>query len=335
MKHKLGLLSLAAIILAVLTAVSVCVGSYPLSLSQIGSLLCGGLPGTMEYRVFWNLRLPRVLMGLLSGGALGVAGGIYQTIFSNDLASPDLTGVASGASFGAALAIVLGAGSGIQIMTGSFAMGLVSLAFVLLLARASGMERTGSFILSGLIVSSLADAGIMMLKFLADPEQELAAIEFWTMGSLAAVTAKKILPQMLVIGVPLVVLLCCNRQATILSLGEETARSMGLSPKRWRMIFLSLSTLMVAGVVSVTGVIAFVGLIAPHIAFMIHRRRNRSYFIHCGIWGSNILLAADIFARTCSKGAEMPLSIFTVLLSVPVLTGLLIRKKGVGDGVRP
>ena len=331
MRHRLRLLPMAVLLL-LLTAVSACVGSYPLSLHQIGQLLTGGLSETMEYRVFWQLRLPRVVMGLLSGFALGVAGGIYQTIFANDLASPDLTGVASGASLGAAAAIVLGAGGSVQIMTGAFAAGLATLAAVLLLARASGMERTGSFILAGLIVSSLADAGIMMLKYLADPEQELAAIEFWTMGSLAAVTAKKLLPQLLTIGVPLILLLCCGRQALILSLGEETARSMGLSPRRWRCIFLGLSTLRVAGVVSVTGVIAFVGLIAPHIAFMAHRRRNAGYFWCCGVWGGNIILAADLLARTCGGGGEMPLSIFTVLLSVPVLTALLIRKNGGGHG---
>ena len=316
-------------IAVVLTAIcSICIGSYSLSLEQILQILSGELQDTMESRIFWQLRLPRVIMGLVSGGALGLAGGIYQTIFRNSLASPDLTGVASGASFGAACAIVLGAGSGVQIMGGSFLMGMLSLAFVLLLVHISGMEKTGSYILSGIIVSSLADAGLMMLKFMADPERELAAIEFWTMGSLATITDEKIFPQILFIIIPMVLLLFWHRQALMLSLGTDHARSLGLSPGLWRAVFLGLSTLMIAGVVSVTGVIAFVGLIAPHIAFMLYPRRNSTYFGLCVFIGGIILLISDILARTLAEGAELPLSILTVLMSVPILIVLLYKWKG-------
>lgn len=332
MKRRYGILLSTGLLLLACGVCSVCIGSYPLSLQQIGSILTGHMTNTMESSVFWNLRLPRVIMGLFSGMALGIAGGVYQTIFRNDLASPDLTGVASGASFGAACAIVFGAGSAMQIMAGSFLMGMLSLVFVLLLASLSSMEKTGSYILSGIIVSSLADAGIMVLKYLADPERELAAIEFWTMGSLAGVTGQKLLPALLFILIPTVLLLCFHRQIVMLSLGSDHARSLGLSPALWRILFLCLSTLMVAGVVSVTGVIAFVGLIAPHIAFMLYRRCNGSYFLLCGLFGSMLLLCADIFARSLSQGAELPLSILTVLLSVPLLIFLLCRRKGAAYG---
>lgn len=332
MRKSVCLLPFVGGVLAVTALCSVGIGSFPLSLGQIADILMGKLEGTMEQTVFWSLRFPRVLMGALSGGALGLAGGVYQTIFRNSLASPDLTGVASGASFGAAVAIVLGAGSGWQIMFGSFAMGVASLLVVLLLVYFSGMEKMGSYILAGIVVSSLADAGLMLLKFMADPERELAAIEFWTMGSLGAVTGEKLFPQVLFVTIPMVVLLCCSRQAVMLSLGTEHARSLGLSPGLWRAVFLGLSTLMIAGVVSITGVIAFVGLIAPHIAFMLRRRRNTGYFVLCALVGSEILLIADILARSLYGGAELPLSILTVLMSAPVLIGLLCRQKGGGDG---
>lgn len=329
MRQKHILLPASAVLLVLIAVGSVCVGSYPLSIEQICSILTGGIQDSMESRVFWNIRLPRVVMGLLSGGVLGLAGSIYQTIFRNSLASPDLTGVASGASFGAACAIVFGTGSGLQIMTGSFLVGILSLIFVLLLVSVSGIEKTGSYILSGIIVSSLADAGIMLLKFTADPEQELAAIEFWTMGSLASMTSQKLFPQIFCIVIPMIMLLGFRRQVIILSLGGEHAKSVGLSPRVWRMILLGLSTLMVAAVVSVTGVIAFVGLIAPHIAFLLYRRRNGSYFVLCVLFGGIILLAADILARSLYGGAELPLSILTVLLSVPMLILLLSGRKGV------
>ena len=318
-------LGAAILLTAVLALLSVRVGSYPLSTGQILDILSGGLAGTTPAHVLWNLRLPRVGMGLLAGWALGMAGGVYQTVFRNPLASPDLTGVASGASFGAAWAIVLGAGTSLQIMGGAFIMGSLSLLLVLALVRWAGMERTGAYILAGVIVSSAADAGLMVLKTIADPEGELAAIEFWTMGSLSAMTGDKLGGAASAILIPLALLLLFRRQALTLSLGEEGARALGLEPRRWRGLLLGLTTLMVAAVASVAGVIAFLGLIAPHIAFLLLGRRGGPYLPLCALMGGAILLAADLLARGFSQGTELPLSIWTVLFGAPVLTALLLR----------
>ena len=315
-------LGAAILLTAVLALLSVRVGSYPLSTGQILDILSGGLAGTTPAHVLWNLRLPRVGMGLLAGWALGMAGGVYQTVFRNPLASPDLTGVASGASFGAAWAIVLGAGTSLQIMGGAFIMGSLSLLLVLALVRWAGMERTGAYILAGVIVSSAADA---VLKTIADPEGELAAIEFWTMGSLSAMTGDKLRGAASAILIPLALLLLFRRQALTLSLGEEGARALGLEPRRWRGLLLGLTTLMVAAVASVAGVIAFLGLIAPHIAFLLLGRRGGPYLPLCALMGGAILLAADLLARGFSQGTELPLSIWTVLFGAPVLTALLLR----------
>lgn len=268
-----------------LGTVSLFVGSFPLSLSQIGSILTGGMEGTLEAQVFWQLRFPRMCMGLLAGWALGLAGGVYQTVFRNPLASPDLTGVASGASLGAACAIVLGAGTRLEIMGGSFLMGMAALALVLLLVGAARLERTGSYLLAGVIVSSLAEAGLMTLKVMADPERELAAIEVWTMGSLSAMTADKLpLPAAAVV-LCTIALLLLRRPILMLSLGDEQARSLGLDPVFWRGVLLTLTTLMVAAVVSVLGAVAFVGLIAPHIARLLLGRRGGPYLPLCGLVG--------------------------------------------------
>ena len=168
----------------------------------------------------------------------------------------------------------------------------------------------------------------MCLKIMADPEKELAAIEVWTMGSLASVKASRLPVLLPAVVVPLLLLLAFRRQTAILSLGEETARSMGLDPVFWRGLLLGLTTLMVAALVSVTGVIAFVGLIAPHIAFLLLGRRAGPYLFLCAGVGGCLLLAADLLARSVSPGAELPLSIFTVLFAVPVLGGLLCGGKG-------
>ena len=286
-KHGRDWAAAAACLLLVggLGTVSLFVGSFPLSLSQIGSILAGGMEGTLEAQVFWQLRFPRMCMGLLAGWALGLAGGVYQTVFRNPLASPDLTGVASGASLGAACAIVLGAGTRLEIMGGSFLMGMAALALVLLLVGAARLERTGSYILAGVIVSSLAEAGLMTLKVMADPERELAAIEVWTMGSLSAMTADKLpLPAAAVV-LCTVALLLLRRPILMLSLGDEQARSLGLDPVFWRGVLLTLTTLMVAAVVSVLGAVAFVGLIAPHIARLLLGRRGGPYLPLCGLVG--------------------------------------------------
>lgn len=319
----------AALVLAALAVVSLFIGSYPLSVGEIFDILAGKLGDTMPVRVFWQLRLPRMCMGLISGLSLGVAGGVYQIIFRNPLASPDLTGVASGSSLGAACVIVLGAGGSGEIMAGAFTMGLLALGLVLFLVRAARLERTGSYILAGVVVSALAEAGLMALKIMADPERELAALEVWTMGSLASITAGKVVLPAITVLACLGLLLLFRREVLILSLGEESARSMGLDPTLWRALLLGITTLMVAAVVSVTGVISFVGLIAPHIAFLLLGRRGGPYLPLCGLVGGVVLLCADLLARSLSSGAELPLSIFTVLFAAPVLVALLCRR---GDG---
>ena len=321
--------ALALGLLAVLAAASLCVGAYPLTPGRILALPGGGDP--MAARVFFTLRLPRTALAALAGLALGAAGGVYQTVFRNPLASPDLTGVAGGASLGAAAAIVLGAGSAWQIMGGAFLCGLLSLAAVLGLVRAARAERTAAYVLAGILVSALAEAGVMLLKTLADPERELAAIEYWTMGSLAGVTAGKLAAAAPPVLAGLVLVLLFRRQAALLSLGQASARASGLEPRRWRALLLALTTLMVAAVVSVAGVIAFVGLIAPHIAYGLLRRRGGAFLPLCAVTGADLLLAADLLARSAGGGAELPLSIFTVLFAAPVLAALLITGGGRAD----
>ena len=330
MKRKIVCLTVTAVLL-VLTLVSLTVGSYPLTLSDIacsfGEIFLPRAEQTMASRVFWGLRFPRTFTALLSGMILGLCGGVYQMLFRSPLASPDLTGIASGASFGAALAIVAGAGSSFVRMGFAFGGGMLSLLLVLLLVRTAGGERTGVYILAGIVISSAADAGLMILKTLADPERQLAAIDFWTMGSLAAVSAEKAVP-LTVLALPAVLLLLLfRRPVTMLSLGGDECRAMGLSPEVWRTILLSLATLAVSASAAVTGTIGFVGLTAPHIARLLYGRRSGGYLFLCAALGGVLLMAADLAARTVGGGAELPVSIFTVAAGVPVLIVLLCRKR--------
>lgn len=318
------------LLLLLLLAISTASGSYPLTLADVltglREMLLPKADQSMPTRVFWSLRLPRVGTALLSGMILGVAGGVYQLLFRSPLASPDLTGVASGASFGAALAIVLGIGSSWLRMGFAFCGGILSLILVLLLAHFAGGERIGTYILAGILISSAADAGLMVLKTLADPERQLAAIDFWTMGSLAAVSGERFLPFLLLSLPTLLLLLLFHRPATMLSLGNDECRAMGLSPDRWRCILLTLATLVVSASVSLTGCIGFVGLIAPHITRFLYPQRKGAYLLYCGIIGGILLTAADLAAKTIGNGAELPVSIFTVAAGIPVLTMLLCKR---------
>lgn len=317
-------------LLLLLLCISLSSGSYPLTLADVRTsfreMLLPKVEQSMPTRVFWSLRLPRVLTALLSGMILGVAGGVYQLLFRSPLASPDLTGVASGASFGAALAIVLGIGSSWLRMGFAFCGGMLSLVLVLLLAHFAGGERVGTYILAGILISSGADAGLMVLKTVADPERQLAAIDFWTMGSLASVSGERSLPFFLLAVPVLILLFLLHRPATMLSMGNDECRSMGLSPDLWRGILLTLSTLVVSASVSLTGCIGFVGLIAPHITRFLFRRRTGAYLLYCGVIGGILLTVADLAAKTIGNGAELPVSIFTVAAGIPVLTILLCKR---------
>ncbi len=298
--------------LCVLAAVSLCFGSYPLRLFDPAA------DTWMAGRVFWQLRLPRVLAGILAGGVLGVTGGVCQTVFCNPLASPDITGVASGASLGAAAAILIGltdfARIGFAFLGGMAALG--ALLLFVRLSRRAGAELRSRYVLAGILVSAAADAGVMILKTAADPERELAAIEFWTMGSFAALTADKLLLMAAAALPPLVLLLAFSGQATILSRGSRQAAAVGLSPVLWQMVLLTLVTWAVAGVVSTVGVIGFVGLIVPHIVLALRSKRDKGFFLLCFTVGAFLTVLSDLFARTAAPGSELPVSIFCIGFAV-------------------
>ena len=322
---------LLAVLLAALMFTSLATGSYPLDgddfVTAVRELFLPRDAQSMPTRVFWGLRFPRTATALLSGVTLGLCGGVYQMLFGSPLASPDLTGIASGASFGAALAIVMGIGGSFARTGFAFLGGMFSLVLVLLLVRSAGGERKSTYILAGIVISASADAGLMVLKTIADPERQLAAIDFWTMGSLAAVSSEKAVPLAWITLPAVLLILLFRRPVTMLSLGTDECLAAGLSPNLWRTVLLTLSILAVSASAAVTGVIGFVGLIAPHIARFLYRRRSGGYLAVCSAVGGAILLAADLAARSLGNGAELPVSIFTVAAGVPVLIVLLCTKR--------
>lgn len=319
----MGVLLLAAF------ALSLAVGQYPISLGEIGAILTGGQVPPMTRKVFLTLRLARTLMALLAGVGLGVAGSIYQTVFHNPLASPDIIGVAPGANMGAAAAIVFLGGGALSIVCGAFLGGLLAVGTVLLFVQATRQDATITYVLAGIVISAIANAFIMILKTAADPEHELAAIEYWAMGSFANVILPKLLLVLPLILGALLGLFLLRRQISLLSLSEEECRSLGVRVGLVRALVLGLSTLLIASIICITGLISFVGLIAPHVAKLMLRRNNLSTAVLSALVGGVILLLSDTLARGL-LAAEIPVSIFTTLIGVPILIFFMLQK-----GARP
>lgn len=318
-RNKIILLSAIQVLLLIVVLVwSVITGQYPLTLK---SLLSGD---TMSIMVFKRLRLPRALMGVIGGFGLSISGYIYQLIFKNPLASPDIVGVSSGASAGAALAIVAVSASVPVISISAFIGAVTALIITLLTAYLVPGRNSYTIVLAGIAIHSVAQTILMFLKLAADPEKQLASIEYWIMGSLNGISRDSLAIPFLTTLAGFIIMAMLYRQVLILSTSEEEAVSLGVNVTILRFIILMLATLVVSSIICVTGLISFIGLIAPHIARLLTKRNDIFTYITSGLTGAILLTLADILARSVSS-SELPVSIFTSLLGAPLLIILLIR----------
>lgn len=263
---------------------------------------------------------------MIAGVGLGIAGSVYQIIFKNPLASPDIIGIAGGANLGAAVAIVSVSTSGmIAIAAGAFWGGLIAVVCVMLLVKATRSRSTSTYVLAGIVINAISKAAIMALKYFADPENELAAMEYWEMGTFGNTTLSKLLSirPMFLIGLAGILLL--RRQIELMSLSDNECRALGVRLRPVRAAVLALSTLMVGSIISVTGLISFAGLIAPHTARLMLRRNDSTTIIMSGLVGAFVVLTADILARVLYS-AELPISILTTVIGVPILIYFLCAR---------
>lgn len=304
-------------LLTVLAVTSLFVGKYPLSLDRLFS------GDVYQWRIFLTLRLSRTVVGVLGGFTLGVAGFVCQTVFRNPLASPDIIGVSSGASAGAAVGILFLTGAA-SVTACAFAGALLAMILALGL---SSLDRSGkhqTIVLAGIAVHSLAQTALMLLKLTADPEQELAAIEYWIMGSLNGISLYSIGGNLLLSVLCVLALFLLHHQIVLLSAEEGEARMLGVNVTRLRLLTLLVSTLAVSSVVSLTGLISFVGLLAPHVSRMLIKSNKSGTMLLSGLSGGCLLCAADLLARSVAA-TELPVSIFTSLVGAPFLVALIIR----------
>ncbi|MFF8799589.1 MULTISPECIES: FecCD family ABC transporter permease [unclassified Methylobacterium] len=324
----LGLAVLAPAALILLVLVSLGIGRYPVALADVFSVLAAKLFGGASVldptvaTVVWQVRLPRVLGALVVGAGLAAAGATYQGLFRNPLVSPDILGVSAGASLGAVLGIVLALPvAAIQGL--AFAGGLAAVGSVYAVGLAVRRhDPVLTLVLAGVAVGALLGAGISLLKVLADPYNQLPAITFWLLGSLASVTpgdVGAILPAMLAGLAPLVLL---RWRVNLMSLGDEEARALGLETRVIRPVLVTGATLVTAAAVSVTGVIGWIGLIVPHVARLLVGPDFRRLLPASMLLGAGYLTAVDLLARTIAP-IEVPLGILTALVGAPFFLWLL------------
>lgn len=322
---------LGAVFLAVLLG-SLLLGRYALSPGQLLHMLWTKVTdGAADWplsddKVVFAVRLPRVAAAALVGAALAVSGAAYQGMFRNPMVSPDILGASTGAGFGAAVAILLGAGY-FGISAAAFCCGLLAVAAAWLVSRLSRTNQTVTLILAGMMISSLFSAGTSFVKLVADTQQQLPAITYWLMGSLSSVKDTDVLFLSIPVTLGMVPLLVLRWRMNLLTLGEEEAQSMGVNTRRLRGTVIVCATLLTSASVAVSGMIGWVGLVIPHFCRMLFGYDYRRLIPAGALFGASFLLIVDDIARLVTTG-ELPLGILTAFVGAPLFVYLIVTGGG-------
>ena len=326
--------SLAALLL-VMVLVNAGRGAVKISPAQVIAIIAGhaGLEldvtvSPQQEAVLWNIRLPRIVMAALVGGALALAGAVLQGVFRNPLADPSLVGVSSGAALGAVAAIVAGVTPlGLaSLPVAAFVGGMLAMLLVYGFARSGGRTEVVTLILAGIAVNAIAGAFTGLFIFVANDVQ-LRTIVFWTLGSLGGATWRSVWSVLPFIGLGLLLLPRWGRQLNLLVLGEREARHLGVDTERLRFVLVTLAALITGASVAVAGIIGFVGLVVPHIIRLVAGPDHRLLLPASALTGASLLLLADLGARTLVLPRELPLGVVTALAGGPFFLWLLHRTR--------
>ncbi len=322
---------LGAVFLAVLLG-SLLLGRYALSPGQLVHMLWTRISGgaadwpISDDKVVFAVRLPRVAAAALVGAALAVSGAAYQGMFRNPMVSPDILGASTGAGFGAAVAILLGAGY-FGISTAAFCCGLLAVAAAWLVSRLSKADQAVALILAGMMISSLFSAGTSFVKLVADTQQQLPAITYWLMGSLSSIKDKDVVFLAIPVALGMIPLFFLRWRMNLLTVGEEEAQSMGVNTRRLRGAVIVCATLLTSASVAVSGMIGWVGLVIPHFCRMLFGYDYRRLIPAGALFGAAFLLAVDDIARLVTTG-ELPLGILTAFVGAPLFLYLIATGGG-------
>ncbi len=319
------LLACLAIATALLALFALCVGRFSVDPRDVLGAIRDHWTRTSDASpmedVLFVVRIPRVIAALIVGAALSLSGAAYQSVFRNPLISPDFLGVSSGASVGAASAILLGAGMA-TLQVFAFVGGLLAMLLATSLPRLFRNDSNLMLVLAGLIVSGLMNALLGILKFVAEEQAELSSIVFWQMGSLSNVRQPQLIAVAPVMLACIAVLMLFAWRINILSLGEEEARTVGVNITLLRGVTIACASLLTASAVSICGKIEWIGLVLPHFGRLLCGSDNTKLLPVTALLGGCFLLAIDTIARTATA-LEIPLSILTGLVGVPLFVWLI------------
>lgn len=304
-------------------------GRYPVSPPELMKIILSGIidipqswPDAAE-NVIFQIRLPRVLAAAIIGAALSIAGVSYQGMFQNPMVSPDILGASSGAGFGAALAILLGAGyMGISVSAFLFGLAAVMLAYGI--SRVSRINATLAMILAGMMIGSLFTSCTSFVKLVADTEQTLPAITYWLMGSLVSIKPQDVAFAIVPIIAGSVPLFLLKWRMNLLTVGEEEAQAMGINTRALRLVVIVCATLLTASSVAISGMIGWVGLVIPHFCRMIFGYDYRKIIPASALFGATFLMVVDNIARLATT-AEIPLGILTSFVGAPIFVYLILK----------
>jgi iron complex transport system permease protein len=281
-------------------------------------------PSTLE-SVLFNVRLPRLLAGMLVGAGLSVSGAAFQGLFRNPLVSPHILGVSAGAGLGAALAILF-FGNIYMVQVLSFVFGLVAVLMTYTLSRVYRSTPVLMLVLSGIIVGALFSAMTSLLKYIADPVNQMPSIVFWMLGSLNNSSNK----DMVIVGpimlMGIAILLLIRWRINLLAMGEEDARALGVNTSQLRAIVIICATIISASAVSVAGIIGWIGLVIPHIGRLLVGPDNKLLLPVVALIGASYLVAVDTVARTVME-SEIPIGILTAMVGAPIFAYLLRKNR--------
>ena len=275
-------------------------------------------------RVILYIRIPRAITAIVCGAGLAVSGCALQGIFSNPLIGPQIIGVYSGAAFGGALGILISEESFLVLFL-AFSFGILSMLIVFFIARVKGVANRLTLVLAGIVSSSFFLALVSLVKFLADPDDKLPAITYWLMGTFSTSSYEKIYIVSPIIIISIFILILLSFRIDVLNLGDDHARSLGINVELNRWIIISLVTVICASIVSIAGVIGWVGLVIPHIARSFSPSNHKSLLVTTVIFGSYYMLIIDLMCRGFSS-MEIPLGVVTALIGAPFFA-ILLRKR--------
>lgn len=331
--HQISTLFLMTIPLIILFFLSFLVGRYPISPYEVFAafssklFLTSATTSPVQDTIIFQIRLPRIVVAMMIGAALSIAGASFQGLFQNPLVSPDKLGVSAGAGFGAALAILFSA-SLFMIQASAFFWGLFAVGLTYFISRTFKGTSMLTLVLCGIAIASFFTALLSLVKYVADPNGQLQTIVFWLMGSLSSVTNQ----DMIIMGIPIIIgtiiLLAIRWRLNILAMGEEEAHAMGINIKKLQAIIIVCCSVVTAASVSMCGIIGWVGLVMPHVARMIVGPDHKILLPASIIAGAFFLLLIDDIARSLTT-VEIPLGILTAIIGAPFFIYLLIKSKEV------